>query len=190
MNKKSFLKILPLTFIIILSIGCNNNPDESLIKKDLNSRYSKFEIVEIKKDSANVYLAINVLRALEISVSSTNLKIVQTMYDEKDTRTDKQKCNFIDSLHNSLISSMQEFEDSKYDKVDECYYVKYLFYKDERKIPKEEYYHLRLMPNGEYDIIHRPYEWNDFLIEQGYDEMIKDALSGYSDSFEFCYKYR
>jgi hypothetical protein len=56
-----------------------------------------------------------------------------------------------------------DFNNTKNDKIDDCFYVKYLIYKDVSKIPKEEYYYIK-QSNG--DIMHRPCDWNEFLKER------------------------
>jgi hypothetical protein len=172
-------------FQILLLIGCDN--DKSAIKKDLNSRFTKVEIVEIRKDSTNVRQALNILNSLKVRISEANLNIVKALYSEDSSnRTPYQNYLYMDSIQQDIIQSLKKFEDSKFDKKEPCYYVKYLISKDEIKIPKEEYYFLDKY-NG--DVLHRPCEWEDFMYEQGYSDIIKDALKYRSEIFNLELKY-
>jgi hypothetical protein len=182
------------SFIFLFSLllfGCND--PKGLIEKDLESRFTKFDVVEIKKDSSNIYKAINSLGALEFMTSSVNSEIVKTLNKIENSTNRNEIYNdylYVDSLYNALFQSFDNFEKSEYDRPDNCYYVKYLIHKEELKLTKEEYYHLRLMPNGKYDIIHRPYVWNEFLYEKNYDLLIKKALKYSSDIHDLKWKYK
>jgi hypothetical protein len=185
---------LQLSFLLtLLLIGCNSNNPKDIIMKDLNSRFTKFELVEVKEDSANVYKAINTLRSLEVRTSIINVEIIRTLNKIENSTSEKEKhMNYlhVDSIHNSLTELLEKFEKSKYDKTDHCFYVKYLLHKEEQKIPKEEYYYIRPMPNGEYDIIHRPYDWDEFLSEYNYDSLLKEAMKYYGDIYDLELKYK
>jgi len=71
-----------------------------------------------------------------------------------------------------MLDELEAFEKTRFNKPDPCYYVKYLVYKEELKIPYEEYYYV---DEQNKDVMHRPYDWDKFLIHEGYDELVKEA---------------
>ncbi len=175
---KPFINFL-LLILPIFIISCN--PQESKIKKDLNTRWTKFDIVEIKKDSANVYEAINRFRSLGIQVFEVNGKIIDAkIRTENETNKDTlyKYYNYADSLHKNMERQLVNFDNTKNNKNDQCYYVKYLIYKDESKIPKEEYYYIK-QSNG--DIMHRPCDWNEFLKEREIDKVMQELNRYFED---------
>ena len=181
-------QIILILFLSYCIFSCNK--DESLIKKDLNSRYIKYEIVEIRNDSANIHKALNVLRSLKIRVAENNAKVSKTLYEiesHEGDKTEYQNYLYIDSLHKSILKSMTDFEESGFDRPDPCYFVKYLIPKNEKKVPVEEFYYIS-KDNG--DILHRPYDWKEFLYEQQYNELIKEALKHEDDIFKLEWKFR
>lgn len=178
------IHVLFVLWLILLTLGCNR--DESLIKKDLDSRFTKFEIVEIRKDSSTVKDAIMRINSLMMRTAKTNLEIVKVLNGiDLGIRTPYQNYLYIDSLHNSLLQSFQKFEDSRFDKVDPCYYVKYLVHKEEIKIPKEEYYYISESGN----VWNRPYDWDEFLLDRKYDVLIKEALQYHGEIFDLERKF-
>jgi len=173
------MKILYIFAMLLFVFSCskiNSNSYETLIQKDLDSRFTGFEIVEIKPDTANIYTALNNLRSLKLKVASTNLSIISAIADPRE-KTPKENYLYVNSLQDSLVAFMTKFEDSKYDKVDRCYYVKFLIFREENKVPVEEYYYID-KNNG--DVLHRPFIWEDFLQDEGYNKLIEDALK-YND---------
>jgi hypothetical protein len=181
--------LLLAVFIIPVSVRCSD--DKSRIKEHLNNRFVKYEIVEIRPDSANIYTAANKLRAIEMRIADGNLEILKTLIDIENNKGDS-RLNYLyaDSTYHKLIRLMEIFEKSQFSKPDRCYYVKYLVYKNELKVPKEEYYHLRLMGNGSYDIIHRSFDWDEFMAEKGYSEMISKALKYQKEIYDLEHKYK
>ena len=179
---KSMLLISVLSLLIF---SCDSN--KTTIKKDLESRYTNFEIVEIRKDSANVHQAINVLRSLGIGVSQSNLEIVKALNGvDVGNRTPYQNYLYIDSVYIDIKERLQKFENSKYEKPDLCFYIKYRIPKDEIKITKEEYYYINTL-NG--DVIHRPYDWDEFLYEQKYNELVDKAIEHTGEIIELKMKF-
>lgn len=178
--------MLILIVLSILAIGCN--PDHAKIKADLKSRFTGFEITEITPDSTNIHLASHTLRALLMNTSDANLETSRILL-KMDSIKDRQQLigcySKIDSIHNKLVASFTKFEESRFEKPDKCYLVKYLVYKEEKKIPKQEYYYINAN-NG--DVMHRPYDWDDFLREEGYAKLIKDAVIYSGDILEWKYK--
>lgn len=166
--KAAYMKTINLTsiqLILFLITGCSSN--ESKIKKDLDSRFTKSEIVEIRKDSANVKTAIYQLKSLALYTTIINSEIskglhrIETSYSsDKGNKTSYQIYFYIDSLQKSLFELLTEFEKSETNKVDPCYYVRFLVHKDENILIKEEYYFIH-EENG--DIIRRPHSWDEFL---------------------------
>ncbi|MCX6265773.1 MAG: hypothetical protein NTW16_00235 [Bacteroidetes bacterium] len=169
----------------ILLFGCDK--DKSMIKKDLDSRFTKYEIVEIKKDSCNIQTAFETILSFKIRVSETNLKIIDAIDRIRLNMEPQKNFNLIDSIHNEITNSMEKFEKTKYSKPDPCYYVKYLVYKDENKIPKEEYYYIAHQSNS---VMHRPIEWNEFMYQEEYDKLIQDAVKYTGEITELSLKYR
>jgi len=83
MKTKIYLLVI---LILFLTIGCNS--PESKIKKDLKSRYTGFEIVEIQKESSNVWNAMMNILSLKIRTSEANAKISKGLLDiEEGTKS-------------------------------------------------------------------------------------------------------
>lgn len=180
-----------LIALFILLNGCVSK-EEVIIKKDLDTRWTGFDIVEIRADSANIYTAVNILRSLELNILNSNNKIISALLDFErgnSIRNGSQTLLYVDSIYKKIEDRMTAFERSRYDRPDKCYYVKYLVFSGARKIEKEEYYHLRLMNDGNYDIIHRPYDWNEFMFDKEYDKLIDEALKYQSDILDLRWKY-
>ena len=166
--------------ISVFIFGCDNKKFgksdgvsksvKKAIFEDLNSRFTGFEIAEIKNDSSNFYTAIQEVRSLSLKVSNSNVEIARRLYAvNKNILTYKEA----DSIYESIVSAMTRFEESKFLRPDNCFYVKYLVYKDELKIPKEEYYYIS---RDQSLILHRSIDWEDFLIDLKYDQLIEKAL--------------
>lgn len=175
---------ITIRLVIFMLLFSSCNPDKRLIEKNLNSRFTKYEIVEFRKDTAYVKQASWTLLSLKIGVSETNLKISKTLNDivfKTGSRTPVQNLQYIDSLHDVIVNRMDKFEKSRFDRVDPCYYVKYLIHKEDRKIAKEEYFYINRQND---DIICRPCEWNEYMFREGYDELIKEVLSNSDEIYE------
>lgn len=180
--------ILMIFFLSLVFVGCN--PSNQAIKKDLNSRFTKFEIVEIRKDSSNVYDAMMTNLSLRIRIADNNLGIIKSINDiEFGTANKKpyQTILYIDSLFNNSVQGGTDLENKQFDKRESCYYVKYLIHKEERKITKEEYFYINEI-NGE--VLHRPYDWSEFLRELKYSDQIKDALLYQSEIMDLKRKFK
>lgn len=180
-----------ITFSFILSVllimnGCIS-PDNQRIKKDLDSRFTKFEIVEIKPDSANVQDAFMTLLSLKVNISQGNLDIIKAgnhyyNIDGLGKWSDKKTKQYMDSITNKLSKMCYDFMRLQFSKDEPCYYVKYRIFNGALKEEKEEYYSIRIYDDGkQIELIHRPYNWNDYLIEQNclnicdqcYEEQLK-----------------
>jgi hypothetical protein len=178
----SFLLILILQLILV---GCNNI--NQAIKKDLNSRFTKFEIVEIRKDSSNVEEAFNMLLSLKVNISDGNLEIVKAgnhFYDVSgyDKWSYEKTTNYMNSITNKLLNMCHDFMYLQFSKSEPCYYVKYRIFKDELKVEKEEYYYFRIYDDGKKtELLHRPCNWNDFLYEQKCIDLIDKCSEPYRE---------
>ena len=156
------MKNLFVFLSLVLLVGCNT-PDYT-IKKDLNSRFTKIEIVEIRLDSANV---------CDIGMRKMNLKIniidgiskmataEKNYWDKRWTRN--QALSYMDTITNDLNKRGVDFLKLENSKAEQCYYVKYKIFKDELKIEKEEYYYIRPYGDGKTEVIHRTCVWDDYL---------------------------
>jgi hypothetical protein len=184
--KNSFLSIL-VTYLLLCS-GCNT--DKSLIKKNLNSRFTKFEIVEIRKDSANVFDACNMLLSTRINVSETNLNVIKAIngyYSGTSKMSPKEIILYIDSIENKLTALMTKFEELRFDRSENCYYVKYLLSKEENKIPKEEYFYINPWNK---EVITRPYNWDEYLYKEKYDLLINESMKYDDDYYQLKEDFR
>lgn len=171
------------TFIFLLSVcslcSCGDvlSPDYNnikLIKEDIGSRYVAYEVIEIRPDSANVYTAVNTFRALRIRIEDYNSDVLDIFEQVLSGLNRYDAYLKIDSMKKQLITSISDFELSGYKKADDCYFVKYSYQRDGLKIPVEEYYHIRqISGENNYDIIHRPANWNEFLKTINYEKIIQ-----------------
>lgn len=178
---KHFIPFVLLGLLFLSS--CDSN--KSQIKKDLNTRWTKFEIVEIRPDSANLRTALECLSSLKLRVAITNREISEGLYNASLNLNPYENYLKIDSIHEGIVKAMDKFEHSQFDRCDRCYYVKYLVSKDEQKITKEEYYYV----DKDY-VRHRPIVWNEFMYDQEYDKLIKEAIKFSSEIFDLEWKYR
>lgn len=167
--------ILTLATVLLLLSGCTS---KHRIKKDLNSRFTKFEIVEIHSDAANVRNAF--LDYLDISMlvvnNSTKISsILSDYFDGKQYWTTKQYSKALDTLYFQMEKRLTAFEESHKLK-ESCIYVKYRIPDGVRKIEKEEYFQF----DGK-KTYRRPTDWDEWLKEIQYGTVIDMALLHYSD---------
>jgi len=186
---KKSCSILMIFFLMLVFVGCDKN--KQAIKKDLNSRFTKFEIVEIKKDSANIEDASMLLMSLQLNISQSNLDMLKAenlYYDKKWSYAKASK--FMDSITTKLMNMNVDFVHSQYLKSDPCYYVKYRIFKDELKVEKEEYYYFRIYNEGKQtEIMHRPCNWDEYLkVEESADLMDKCTEQYFSFLKGIAYK--
>jgi len=165
-------KLAPILLILLLVCsGCVKKQ----IKAALYKKHTYFEIVEVKKDSANVYDAINRLRSLEILASQNNLKIVTALSDlpRGASRNTRKQCYlYTDSLLNRMIELCNRFEASGNKKYESCYYVKYKAPVLGNMVVIEDYFYID--PHNK-DVLSRPCDWNQFLIEQEYSKLLEEV---------------
>ena len=192
MNKLLFTSLI----ILISMLNACNLTDQGRIKKDLNTRFVKFEIVEIKKDSANIYDTFMTLLSLQVNISKGNLDmaIAENHYYDTDMKgkwSNEKTTHYMDSITHKLMDMCDHFMRLQFTKPEPCYFVKYRIYNGATKEEKEEYYYLRLYDNGKkIELMHRPYLWNDYLTDQKckdicakcsekYLSFLRDIITGY-----------
>jgi hypothetical protein len=177
-------------FLSISLLMCKNVPqEEKAIKNDLESRFTGFEIVEIKKDSAEVSNAMNYSNSCKIVISSNNLEIVkaigryQGMEIDENMKVLKIKpwsfdklTKYADSISDESFELVNEYMHLQFSKSEPCYYVKYRVFDGANKIEKEEYYQYR---EGANEWIHRPCDWDEWLLERGDTKLFDEATATY-----------
>jgi hypothetical protein len=172
------------SFIVVLFIVISCNTSESKIKKDLKSRWTEFEIINIQKDSANVERAINILRALSIQTLEANGAILDYLIKiskEKNNAIIHEDFILVDSIYNSVKQKLSEFHDMDFKNISPCFFVTYKVNIDGIEVLKEEYYYLN-ETNG--DILHRSSNWQEFLNQNGWQKIIAESSKYYSDILE------
>ena len=172
-------KLLFIALILLYTLDCNSQ--ESAIKKDLNSRFTGFEIVEIKPDSANVYEAANALNNLKLAIGSANLKIsTATAYFDTKTWSFEKTTQYMDSVSEAMADECVKFWKLETSKTEPVYYVEYRIFKDELKILKVEYYYFHKKADGKTDLLHRPCRWDYYMNEvsfsNGMDQCYEQTL--------------
>jgi hypothetical protein len=168
-----------IVIIIIFSFGCDS--PKKKISKYLERKYTGFDIVEIRKDSANIDYAVNVLSSLQIQVLDAGTFFIENLKKIKNEPNDKIAFHYylsIDSVYKTMIGKIKEFEVCQDKKKTECYYVRYLVHKNEIKIPKEEYLLIR---EHDGDIKARNYYWIAFLADNGFYELEGELNKYYYD---------
>jgi hypothetical protein len=170
--KKTTIYCVIVTLFAFGCVGPNND-----IKKDLNTRFTKFEIVEIKPDSSNVYDAAMTYMSLGIKVSEAKLSMASAeseYYDKK--RSSKNTMQLMDSVVAVITEECQYFFNLKDSRKEPCYYVKYRIFKDEIKVEKEEYYYIRPHGDGKVELMHRPYSWFDYLKAEDFTKLRSECI--------------
>jgi hypothetical protein len=167
-------KLILLLTCYFLFIGCTKQK----VKKDLNSRYTKFEIVEIKHDVANVKKAF--LDYLDASMivaenSSKISSIVSDYLQGKQYWTIQQYSLTLDGLYDTMEKKLLAFEKSE-KTVESCIYVKYRIPDGVKKVEKEEYY----VFDGK-KVYRRPKDWDEWLTEIHYGTIVDLALYNHTD---------
>lgn len=176
-------------FIVIPFILTSCDQNKRLISKNLDSRFVKFEIIEFKKDSSNVYEAWQLLNSLKIRTSETKMKISEGLYNIENNfgeKTPLQNFMIIDSLQTNLIKEFKDFENLRFNREEPCYYVKYSIYKEENKVPKEEFFFISPY-NG--NLLCRPCDWDQYIVSNGYNELVREAVKYSGKIMMLRYKF-
>lgn len=178
-------KLLFIVLIVPFLFVCSCAKYE--IKKELESSYTNFEIIEIRPDSANIFQARNSLTAIKIRVARTSYQISNYQYDILLAKNKKDKLLLlykIDSLYDNMFESMEKFEKSYNEYNDKCYYVKYTVPIYNKKILFQEYFLIR----ENKDILHRSYEWRNYLYKEGWNDLVKEILEMKSEIMDLRYE--
>jgi len=163
------------------------NKDESMIKKDINSRFVNAEVIEIKPDSANIHVAFNVLRSVHLRAGDAVINIFKQLYPENGKEPTYQNYLRAKMIYDTISKEMLDFEGSEYKYRDFCYLVKFLVPVNENKINHTEYYFIN-KNNG--DVIHRSTDWKTFLLDHKYDEIIDEVLKYYGEILDLKMKIK
>lgn len=173
-----------ILFIIVIMNGCTSQ-DERRIKKDLSSRFTGFEIVELKKGSANLEDAFNTLNSLKINIAQGNLDIIIAgnhyyNIDGIGKWSDKRTNAYMDSVTKEMSKMCNDFMQLQFTKPEACYYVKFRIFNGAMKEEKEEYYLVRIFDEGkQVELLHRPVNWSEYLIEQKCSDLIDQCSREY-----------
>ena len=174
---------------VFLRMCSSISPEEQAIKKDLASRFTGFEIVEIRKDSAEVDNAMNysnscklIIAGNDLLISKATLRFYGVEYDENNNE-DKVKSwsidkitHYADSITDKSLEIVKRYMELQFSKSEPCYYVKYRIYDGANKIEKEEYYQYR---EGADEWVHRPCDWDEWLQERGDVNLFEKAFASY-----------
>ena len=169
--------------------------DKTKITENLSSRFTGFEVVEIRPDSSYLLGALDDLRVIRINIAMSNTKIIKTLADFEDGTlkwSGKRVYQHIDSVYNNISKRMQRFEDKRFSQEEPCYYVKYRIFDGADKIEREEYFVVNDVGNTEqkeYEVLSRPVGWDEFMSQKEYGTIIDDALTYYKDILHYKYKY-
>ena len=128
------------------------------------------------------------LLSLKVGTAETRLKIVagiDKIENHYGDKTAMQNFLIIDSLQNKLEKEFKDFEKLRFSRKEACYYVKYLIYKDELKIPIEEYFYIN--PSNK-EVLHRPCDWDQYVIKEGYNELVTEAVQYSGEIMMLRYK--
>lgn len=186
-----------MTLAVIL-IGCQNTSNrkedsaKQKINENLNSRFTGFEIVEIKPDSSFIYDAGNEINSLKIKVSEWNLDIIKSISDYEignSKLSGKQTYLHIDSVYSKMEKSLTSFENKRFQRSEPCFYVKYRIFKAENKIEKEEYFYIHEYGDNKTEIVSRPCDWDEFMLQEDYNGLVDKALKFYKDVLDYRYRY-
>jgi hypothetical protein len=163
-----------------------------MINENLNSRFTGYEIVEIRKDSSFIYEAKNILARLGLAVSENNLEIIRTVADFESGKLKMnglQVSQQIDSFFKDSEDRLQSFKERRFERSEPCYYVKYRIFDGANKIEKEEYFSIREYVDNQQEVLHRPADWDEFMREEKYDQVIDNALKFYAEVLDYRNKY-
>lgn len=180
-----------IVLLFLLSMCTLTSPDEKAIKNDLSTRFTGFEIVEIKKDSAEVDNAMNYSNSCKVIIAGNNLLISKATlryygieYDEnhneykvKPWSLDKIT-HYADSITDKSLEIVKRYMELQFSKSEPCNYVKYRIYDGVDKIAKEEYYQYR---EGADEWVHRPCDWDEWLKENGEENLFDEATATYKE---------
>jgi len=189
------MRIITLAVIAMFILSCDSGPKcgscDGISKKtkqaifdNLNSRYTGFEIVEIRKDSANVYTAITQIQELnsKIAINNSRIAVIFAKASGDLTLTEYTEAK---AFYDTIQSDLNKFTGLK-SKPDACYYVKFLVYKNEAKVPTEEYFYINL---DKAIVLRRPVNNEEFINELNFKKTINNSLEYYMEFAELDRKF-
>ena len=189
------IDLLVITLILICNCGCSDQAT-NLIKQNLNSRFTKYKIVVIMKDSASVDQAANTYNEIKIKMSELALecqKAEMHFYGynfNTNTRIERWSIHksdgYMDSVTAKIVELCDYFLNLRFSKEDNCFYVKYRILDGPYKFEKDEYFYISRMR----DITHRPANWNEYLKEIGAENLLDDCLGPRVRSLQKMLHYR
>lgn len=164
-----------ILFLFGIALFSCSNP-ETEIEKYLNQKYVAYELIEVKEDSSNIITVKDQFRALKMNTADRNNAIAKLFNEMEKATTSEQMKQYVlksDSIYSSIKNLHEQFESNRFKRPDVCVYVKYLLPDGNIKIQKEEYLYINAATS---EYISRPVNWDDFLLELKYDELIKEAI--------------
>ena len=168
--KRQFIYIIAL---IVFIAGCGEAPKP--IREDLDTRYLKYDIVKVKKDSSVYDSVIVLLNHIESAV--TEMEHIKFKYSQadyaiplSDDKTIYMVKNRELALYDSLISVIDtlhsKIKSAENARVEPCYYIKYTVLNDPVNEEYEEYWFLI---NNK--LKHRPVNFEEFLSQTNYQNL-------------------
>ena len=178
--KRQFIYIIAL---IVFITGCGETPKP--IREDLDTRYLKYDIVKVKKDSSVYDSVMMLLNHIENAV--TEMEHIKFEYSQlefnlplSDNKTIYIVKNRELALYDSLVavidtlhSKIKSAENARYEP---CYYIKYTVLNGQVKDEYEEYWFLI---NNK--LKHRPVNFEEFLGQTNYQNL--------NDRLQELYRY-
>ena len=178
--KRQFIYII--AFIVFIA-GCGEAPKP--IKADLDTRYLKYDIVKVKKDSS-VYDSVIVLLS-QIENAVTEMEHIKFEYNQVDYSiplSDDKTIYMVKNRELALYDSLISIIDTLYSKIksvensrsEPCYYIKYTVLNGPDKDEYEEYWFLINKK-----LKHRPVNFEEFLGQTNYQNL--------NDRLQELYRY-
>ena len=178
--KRQFIYIIAL---IVFIAGCGEAPKP--IRENLDTRYLKYDIVKVKKDSSvydSVIMLLNHMESAVTEMEHIKFKYSQVDYNIplSDDKTIYMVKNRELALYDSLISVIDtlhsEIKSAENARSEPCYYIKYTVLNDPVNDEYEEYWFLI---NNK--LKHRPVNFEEFLGQTNYQNL--------NDRLQELYRY-
>jgi hypothetical protein len=172
--KREFIYIIAL---VVLIAGCGEPPKP--IRENLDMRYAKYDIVEVRKDSSVYDSVITILNNIESAI--TEMEHVKFEYsqvdftipirdDKKIYRIKNRELELYDSLVNVIDTLYSKIHSANGARYEPCYYIKYTVLNGSVRDEYEEYLFLI---NNKLKI--RPVNFEEFLSKTNY-KVLDDRL--------------
>lgn len=132
------------SLLFIICITTRGNGIRRLIEKDLDSRYTKFEILEVSKIKSNYYTLQVHFNLAQMLIRMSNSKITNAYSDYINRKISKLEfLNIAEPILIDVRTKLYEIHEGKpigENDYEFCYYVKYNYSDGAHKIVKEELY--------------------------------------------------